>query len=432
MIIREIENSERENGVSVLSAAVTYETPVPRSFRVYFELIDAPGPICSRADPFLIGFLFPAMLLGEDIQIEGEVDPELLATIRRNVVPLVRRWCPYLSDVAIRCDEASPSTIRQNNGGSVLAFSGGLDACYTAVKHLDKIDSLVVSWGFDVRSHQKDLWERTLPVIQSVADLLEKPLCVVHTNIREVSHYQALRTRRGKINPHYFTLGRSGPNGPFLASIGRCLAPFASRYWIGASNTYDMLYPFGTHPLLDPMWSTPEQEVLHDGCEAGRSEKFAFLLEHRPSLLGKLRVCWLPGPGELNCSRCEKCLRSMAELRLNHAEEQATAFKWPLDLEAVARLKVRRRAPRKYWLQLREKARERGDTELERAIRGALGSDLNLQRFLEALPRKRNDERLAREHWKYVRRFLKPPEGASGEIPVGPETPPEKTGTCDP
>ena len=39
--------------------------------------------------------------------------------------------------------------------------------------------------------------------------------------------------------------------------------------------TYAHLGPLGSHPLLDPLWSSEDVELVHDGCEATRLDKLA-------------------------------------------------------------------------------------------------------------------------------------------------------------
>ena len=63
---------------------------------------------------------------------------------------------------------------------------------------------------------------------------------------------------------------------------------------------------FGSHPLLDPLWSTETLAFVHDGCEANRMEKVRRIAES-PLLLEGLRVCVDDrGPDVYNCGSCWK------------------------------------------------------------------------------------------------------------------------------
>src|SRR4029078_454714 len=75
------------------------------------------------------------------------------------------------------------------------------------------------------------------------------------------------------------------------------------------------LGPWGSHPLLDPLFGTSALRFVHDGLGASRARKAR---PTRPTELARrhLFVCDNPNPGDPlpNCGRCEKCLRTMTEL----------------------------------------------------------------------------------------------------------------------
>jgi hypothetical protein len=408
MIIQDVRRTQEREDVQALSAIITFESPRPRSFRVYFEFQGAPGEIADSADPFVIGFLCPAMVLGEDMTIHGTVDPELLLAIRSKIVPLLRRWLPALSIPRLEVDEQRSPPIRSQPGMGAAAFSGGLDAVYAAVKHREDIDWLVASQGFDVRTFHQDYWNKILSNIRDAAGTLAKPLMTVRTNLREISHYEAIRTREGRIDPGYYKLGHNGPIGPYFAAIARCMIPFCSRFTIGSTTTFDDLFVYGSHPLLDPMWSTSQLRIVHSGCESSRIEKIAFLKREHPSGLQKLRVCWTPRGDVVNCGRCEKCIRTMAELTLCDAEGLAETFHWPMDVAPLRRAGADRLRFR-FWSAIRQEALRQGKAELAAAAGAFLGTRrLLLERWHER-SRRRRTVRMARARWRHSCRTMKPP-----------------------
>ena len=93
----------------------------------------------------------------------------------------------------------------------------------------------------------------------------------------------------------------------------------------------------GTHPLLDPLWSTESLTFEHDGCEANRAEKTA-RISQSDIALRSLRVC--NRIYRHNCGQCEKCLRTMISLQAVGTLERCTAFDKKLDIEAVSRIKI--------------------------------------------------------------------------------------------
>ena len=61
---------------------------------------------------------------------------------------------------------------------------------------------------------------------------------------------------------------------------------------VNIAFTYDWehLFPWGSHPKLDPLWSNGKVLLSHDGCEATRLDKTRLVSEH-PIALETLRVC---------------------------------------------------------------------------------------------------------------------------------------------
>ncbi len=157
-------------------------------------------------------------------------------------------------------------------------------------------------------------------------------------------------------------------HGALLAAVALLLSPQFARIYVAASDAYGMAVklPWGSHPLLDPLWSTELTTIIHDGCEAIRIEKVA-RIAHSDIALRWLRTCWENPNGEYNCGRCGKCLRTMAALRLAGALDRCKTFDRPLDLAALARTRLFHN--QSYMMPYVEAAERAGDPELLRALR---------------------------------------------------------------
>jgi hypothetical protein len=135
-----------------------------------------------------------------------------------------------------------------------------------------------------------------------------------------------------------------------LATIGCLLGHHFSRIYFSSSNSYKTLLPQGTHPLLDPLWSTSSVEFVHDGAEVPRAEKVVSIARN-PDARKLLRVCWIDPQAEmLNCCRCEKCLRTMVALSAVgelHADE---CFKLPLKPSLLRSIELNE-LTRDWWLE---------------------------------------------------------------------------------
>jgi hypothetical protein len=122
-------------------------------------------------------------------------------------------------------------------------------------------------------------------------------------------------------------------HGGGLIAVALALGAALRRVHIAASTTYDRLYPWGSHPLLDRLWSTEDLTVIHDGCEMNTIDKTRVIAEARPELvLETLRPCAGYGPG-YNCGACEKCMRTMIDLLQFGYLEQCTMLPHEIDVD---------------------------------------------------------------------------------------------------
>jgi hypothetical protein len=129
--------------------------------------------------------------------------------------------------------------------------------------------------------------------------------------------------------------------------------------------------PNGSHPLLDPMHSTAAVEVRPEETSVARLEKVRSLVGW-PEGLAALQVCLLhdlPAPGEANCGRCEKCVRTRLELLAVGALDRAVTFRdrdvTPGDVRSV---RYPTELHRRYASELVEPLRARGRSDLASAL----------------------------------------------------------------
>jgi len=92
------------------------------------------------------------------------------------------------------------------------------------------------------------------------------------------------------------------------------------RVFIPASVAYNQLFPLGSHPLTDPLWVNERIEIIHDGCEATRTEKLIKISKY-DTAISNLRVCFTYM--NKNCGQCSKCLRTMISLELLNIKSES-------------------------------------------------------------------------------------------------------------
>jgi hypothetical protein len=311
---------ERKEGrVTVSSLIHTQDEDKDLWFRGPADALSVTG-----ADAFLIAMLTTAMRRRLHVVVEADISPKLLAATSR-IQDILCSWYPELSRIVIEApartsDPVTPAT------GTAAFFSGGVDSFYSAFKHLEQIDALVLVHGFDMPLANLSLRARASESLARAARLLGKSLVEVETNSRELTNLHVSWTY------HQF--------GPGLASVAVLLGGCVGKVFVPASETYAHLDPCGSHPLLDPLWSTETVVVEYDGGEATRNQKVAVIAQH-PEILPMLRVCWENRDNNYNCGRCEKCIRTMIHLQAAGVMDKCSfAFDAPLRVEEVERMAI--------------------------------------------------------------------------------------------
>jgi hypothetical protein len=282
----------RDWGVTTKSGVVEVAAEVD-GFRLWYRLPES-FAVTRSADPFVAAALLPAMVRGEELVVDEAlaVSPRLLRNIAR-LQEIFHCWNPALTQVAIT---ATPSPAEPLRPDAFSFFSGGVDSTYTFLKHVDDISHVVFIHGFDFFDQSaayNTAVERNARFVAGYG----KKLIPVETNFYTFGYRYAM--------------SRNLSQGGCLASVALLLG-FATAY-VPASLVYNELEPLGSHPLTDPLWSNEAVELVHDGCEARRTDKLRVIAASEAAL-NNLRVCFVDM--NVNCGRCTKCLRTMVPLEL--------------------------------------------------------------------------------------------------------------------
>jgi len=287
--------------------------------------------LSARGDPFLPILVLRAMQRPGPIVIEAEVSPELLASARRAAALLDSWGLPPGRVRGAKLEIQAPLGVAAHRGPGVGAFfSGGVDSFYTVLKNLARypetdsraLTHLVMLHGFDVREEDGALFERLSRPLQAAATALGKGFVPLRTNLRELFGDDDFDFSHGVV----------------LGGAGHALAGLVHTMYIASSYPYSELRPWGSHPNLDPLWSSERLDIVHDGSERSRPEKLALIAQSSMALRA-LRVCWMQRDA-YNCGKCEKCVRTMLGLAVHGVLGQAAGFPSRLDPEEVARIFV--------------------------------------------------------------------------------------------
>jgi 7-cyano-7-deazaguanine synthase in queuosine biosynthesis len=333
-----------------VEARATVETGAER-FELAYRV--SRGPVSETSTPFVAASLLPAMRIGRALSVEGTVSPRLLATIP-TIESVLTDWFQRTDSIVVKARPAP----EHRGAGVACFFSGGVDSFYSVLSHLDEITALVFVHGFDIQPRDVALRARISESLRVAASRLGKPLIEVETNVRVFSDR--------------FAAWSEEYHGSALASVALLLSPQFGRFYIPASFPPTYSAPWGSHKDLDPLWSSEATEIMHDGGDASRVEKVRFLARSDVALQS-LRVCWENRGGRYNCGHCEKCIRTMVNLRVAGALERCTTFKNELDLSEVAHVPIPDDCARFFVEENLQAAKENGDGELVDAIARSLG-----------------------------------------------------------
>jgi hypothetical protein len=358
-------------GAARVSARIVWEDCPREPFDLAF---DAHGEATAdlRADPnaILLAAILPAMRCGERrISIEGTVCPRLRDGLGA-AAAILRGWYgPPRLLPAIEPSAGFAAPVPAAGGGAAAFLSGGMDSLDVFLRNHSQFpdghparigEALHVSGlpytGPPGSSSHESFVTRSRSAAAAMARGLGVPPTFVRTNLADVDRD--------------FLFFRQEYFGSAYAAIAHLFSRrFGSVSFASAQQYGIRLDPLGSHPLLDPLYSTGALAFRHEGAERTRLQK-AEMLATRPDLLPDLHVC-LKTPLESagrNCGRCEKCLHTRIELLLAGAEAAAAAF--PADGLGVEEIRAIPPDPHTtfFWRPLPPRLRQAGRHDLADAI----------------------------------------------------------------
>ena len=332
MLVSDIESSTIDNYREVRARIETESGKNP--FQLWYRVPTQDVELLNsqNGDSFLAATLLPAMALGESVQIRAPVSRELLEHAKV-IQSLYCEWDKSLSRVSIVAPERSSREVKGKTVPNVgLFFSLGVDCFHLLMRNCvarpagaDEITHLIFLHGFDISHRTTFVYKDLLENGNKVARALQKKIVRISTNLRDFS------------DP-IISWGRLY-HGAALASYGLLLEPGFNTIYMAGGHQPRHLHPWGSHPLLDPLWSTETLRFVSEGCETGRVQKIKFLAQF-PIAMETLRVCFINTNNRYNCGECEKCVRTMIGLHIAGALPNCRTFSHEIDIHSVEKLPV--------------------------------------------------------------------------------------------
>jgi hypothetical protein len=322
---------EKIDGRLRASARMTWEDIARKESTVFLEVDDtvAENGLTCNPHAFLLACVGPALRHGERrIYLDADLCPVLKDGLS-TAMSIVHDWY-YREKRAPLVIEAKGLTrglaVRAENRAAFF-FSGGVDSYATLrvnrtsfpLDHSYSIKDGILVFGFEQDDPQK--FEHVKDYLAPAAEACGVSLLPVYTNI-----YLPYREDDAR---HGFEFWEFEYQGLALASVAHSLFHRVSIVSISATHSHRTLRPYGSHPLLDPNYSSSDMQILHTGISLSRLEKTRLLAEWGVPLL-YLRVCnqyRRYEKGALNCGECEKCLMTkLALLVLDKQLDGINAF----------------------------------------------------------------------------------------------------------
>ena len=376
---------ETKDGLSRVVATVVWEDVNGVSRDIYFETIDEfKDDLAINPDAFLVGSCLPAMYAGEKrIKIEGEICPILQKGIITNMQTF-RRWYGWrYKPVAIEAKKKEIKAYSSQNKRAGLFLSGGVDSTFSLrtnrlsfpLNHPLSIKDCFLIHGFDISydSHSKmktNIFDRAFKNALEIAQDAKVNLIPVTTNVRHLNSDV-------KFWEKWF-------HGAALSSVAHCFSSRISMIYIASSHSALNLEPWGSHPYLDPNYSSTDLKIIHDKLCA-RIDKIKIIADWDIALQ-KLRVCTQNHDELLNCGKCVMCIKTMVMLltigKLKNAEAFSVHDVTPQELEMAFRHQNQNDFKVNY-LALVEQLKARGRYDLAQAILKGAGLKGMVRRFDE-------------------------------------------------
>jgi hypothetical protein len=380
--IRKI-NKDRK---ATISATVIWENCDRATQEIYFQTKeDRLKDIACNPHAFLVACTLPAMRFGEKrIFIDAEICPELrsgLISAMRLICSWYQWYVPEKDLVRIEAKNQKKVVFSDDPKTAGFLFSGGIDSLATlranrlnyASEHPGSIKSGLLVYGLEVR--ELETFETVRASVSILAHDTGVDLIPVYTNIRTLGpENDGVFWKDFWVNEYM---------GATFAAIAHIFSKRLSSLSINSCHDIPNLMPYGSHPLLNPMYSSSDLRIRHEGIHLSRFEKVR-LISDWDLALQHLRVCndtayYLPG--RLNCGKCEKCVRTMLAFVAAGVLEKVGAFPVnSVDRDLVNQAVVLGANTLPLYVELLKPLEKAGRTDLVQAIQGKLDEFEQLQK----------------------------------------------------
>lgn len=313
-----------------VSAILNWENCDRPAEEVYFETTaEYADDFYANPNSWLLASTLAAMRYGEErIVIDAPISPEIKDGLINAMKCLIDWHGENRRVIPIEAPLEKEVFFTQKPARAGALFSGGIDAlAMVRDNHLNFApdhpryikDGILVYGVLEGENEQDPSFQNVVNAVNAMAEDAGLKLIQVYTNA--YAHFRDL--------DRDFNFWRFEYHGSFLAAIAHAFAPRLSVASIASTYDFANLEPWGSHPLLDPLYSTTNLQVRHENAALSRLEKTKLVGEWDVALK-QLRVCNEKvsyQAGNYNCGNCEKCVRTMTAFLALGMLEQIATFK---------------------------------------------------------------------------------------------------------
>lgn len=355
---------EADGSILRASAAIEWEDSPRPSRRLTFS---TEGALANAFEPapeaFALSVASAAARAGERrLRLEASLCAALADGLR-SALALLDSW--YGGSRAAMTIEATGGFQARARGAPVAAMflSGGVDSLHMlqrnrlvvppAYPELFRVAIHARSFGYAgnaADAEARNLWERASKAARRIAEAEGLEFAAVHSDARLLDPDRK------------FFIAES--HAAHLAAAAH-LFPGALRSASIASSA-DLrrhFRPWGSHPVLDPLYGSGAIKIRHSGHEFSRLEKVSDI-SRWDLAMSELIVCNespLPA-GVTNCGRCEKCMRTLCEFLAVGSLSRASTFAVrDVTPDSIRRLRTVEASAIRRWIDLRQELRDRPD-----------------------------------------------------------------------
>jgi hypothetical protein len=323
-----------------------------------------------NGDFSLVSILPYAMRNQLNISLEGRAGKELVAALEE-CQDLWVLWRPDLySRIRITCNEMEAPEIRPGSR-AVMAFSGGVDACYSLHAHQSKllgqrskeIELALLIVGFDLDRNNPDWIRIAINANRKILDSYGVKQTIVETNWKEYCIDWEMAFGFGvTATLHHF-------NKTYQCGI-----------WSADEDYRSEVRPWGNHSSQNSLLSERSFPLYATGAGLDRSSKVKVIASNKV-IVDNIRVCWAFPTGLLNCGKCEKCVRTYLNFKIAGVEK-VDAISSELKTQDISRIKIKSDPVKTFYSEILLNS-----ANLDPAHRRAIKHVLRMSRFYIRLKR---------------------------------------------